>query len=57
MTNYIIQDFYIQQNIGKSKYVLSYFAGKRYDDNSKFYDVRIFKSKKTLNNFIKNGSY
>lgn len=54
--NYIIKDYFIQYNIGKAKYCLGYFAGNRYEDGSKRYELRIFKSKKALNNFIKTGA-
>ena len=53
--NYIYQDFFIQYNIGKVKYCLSYFCGEYHRDNSKQYRIKIFKSKKALNNFIKYG--
>lgn len=53
--DYIQQDYFIQYGIGKAKYCLSYYIGNKHDDGSKFYELRIFKSKKALNNFIKNG--
>ena len=44
----------IQTNIGKAKYVVSYSNGeKTHSDGSEFYDIQIFKSKKTMNLFIK----
>ena len=53
--NYISQDYFIQYNIGKVKYCLSYFIGNRYEDGSKRYENKTFKSKKALNSFIKTG--
>lgn len=41
------------QNIGKVKYVVNYFVGKKHADGSDFYDVRIFKNKEIKNLFIK----
>jgi hypothetical protein len=55
MINYISQDYSVQYGIGKSKYCLSYYTGKKHNDGSKFYDIALFKSKKALNNFIKYG--
>jgi hypothetical protein len=54
MENYITRDFYIQ-HIGNAKYCLSYYIGNTHSDGSKFYELRIFKSKKALNRFIKTG--
>ena len=53
--NYISKDYFIQYNIGKVKYCLSYFIGNRYEDGSKRYEIKTFKSKKALNSFIKTG--
>lgn len=48
------KDYNIMYNIGKAKYVVNYHNGvSKHNDNSKFYDIAIFKSKKDLNNFIK----
>ena len=42
------------QNLGKSKYVISFFDGvKKHKDGSPFFDIRIFKNKKDKNKFIK----
>lgn len=47
-------DYYITYSVGKVKYLLSYFTGKNfYKDGSPFYDVRCFKNKKKLQEFIK----
>lgn len=41
---------YVQNNIGSSKYILNVYDGvKKHNDGSDFYDIFIFKSKKTLN--------
>ena len=43
----------VQENIGKCKYVVSFSDGiKRNKDGSEFFDIRIFKSKKKMNDFI-----
>lgn len=55
MNKYISQDFSIQYGIGASKYCLSYYIGNKNDDGSKRYEIKLFKSKKALNNFIMNG--
>lgn len=55
MIDYICQDFYITYGIGSSKYCLSYYIGNTYKDGSKFYEIKLFKSKKSLNSFIKTG--
>ena len=45
--------FYIQYNIGKSKYVVNFHDGiKKHNDGSDFFDIRIFKNKKDMNAFI-----
>jgi hypothetical protein len=44
--------FNIQYNIGKAKYVVNFHDGEQtYKDGSPFYDMRIFKNKKDLENF------
>ena len=45
-------DIKIQRNIGKSKYLVSYYTGKKHSDGSDFYDIAIFKSKKATDEFI-----
>jgi len=54
--NYISQDYFIQYNIGRVKYCLNYYIGNTHNDGSKRYEIKIFKSKKALNNFIKHGA-
>jgi hypothetical protein len=47
------KEFYIQYNIGKAKYVVSYHDGiKKHSDESNFFDIKIFKNKKLLNVFV-----
>lgn len=42
--------YYIQYNVGKVKYFLSYHNGeKKHKDGSDFFDVRTFKNKRALN--------
>ncbi len=43
-----------QMNIGKSKYVVNYHDGvKTNKDGSPFYDIRIFKNRPDMDEFIK----
>ncbi len=47
-----MKNFYVQYNIGKCKYVVSFHDGiKTHKDGSKFYDIAIFKNKQKLNSF------
>ncbi len=47
------KEYYLQNNIGKSKYVVNFHDGKKsHKDGSKFYDIEIFKNLKLLKNFI-----
>lgn len=42
--------FYVQQNIGKAKYVVNFHDGvNKCRDGSPFFDIRICKNKKELN--------
>lgn len=46
--------FYVQYNIGKAKYVVNHHDGsKKHKDGSDFFDISIFRNKKSLNEFIK----
>lgn len=46
--------FYIQKNIGKTKYILNFHDGvKKHNDDSLFFDIEIFSNIKKLNNRIK----
>ena len=46
--------FYIQKNIGKTKYILNFHDGiKKHNDGSPFFDIEIFSNIKKLNNRIK----
>lgn len=52
--------FYIQNGIGKAKYIVNHHDGtKTHKDGSAFFDISIFKNKKELakftNNLRKNG--
>ena len=48
-----MKTFYIQNNIGKAKYVVSYHDGvKTHWDGSRFFDVAIFKNKRKLETFV-----
>jgi len=50
----IVKQFYVQYNIGKAKFVVSYFDGvKRHNDNSPFFDIRTFKNKRDFKAFVK----
>lgn len=46
--------FYLQNNIGKAKYVVSFHDGeKTHSDGSAFFDIAIFRNKKKLAKFVK----
>lgn len=48
----------VQNNIGASKYVVSYYNGqKKHNDGSEFYDIKIFKNQKDLIDFEKELKY
>lgn len=41
--------FYVQNNIGMAKYLVSYHDGKqKHSDGSDFFGIKIFKNKKKL---------
>jgi len=46
-------EYNLKYNVGKAKYLLSYYTGKKHTDGSKFFDIKIFKNKKKLNEFLK----
>lgn len=48
-----MRDYYIQYNIGKARYVLSYTDGTKHSDGSTFYAIKIYKNKVDLNKAIK----
>ena len=48
----IEKEYNIMYNVGKAKYVVNYYTGKKHKDGSKFFDIAIFKSKKKMNEFI-----
>jgi len=48
------KDYYLMQNVGKSKYVVNFHDGeKTHPDGSKFYDIKILRNKKALASFIR----
>lgn len=45
--------FYLQDNIGRAKYTVSYHDGQsKHNDGSDFYAIRIFRNKKALAGFV-----
>lgn len=47
-----MKNFFIQNNVGNAKYVVSFHDGKKtHRDGSPFYDVAIFRNKKHLAHF------
>jgi len=49
-----MKKYYVQQNVGKVKYLLSFFDGvSKHLDGSDFYDIRTFKSKRELAREVK----
>jgi hypothetical protein len=45
--------YYTVDNVGSAKYTVNYYDGKKtHKDGSPFYDMKIFKNKKDLNEFI-----
>ncbi len=52
-SNKMKKSYYVQHNIGKAKYVVSFHDGKnKHEDGSRFYDIKIFKNKKDLGEFL-----
>jgi hypothetical protein len=47
------KDYNVMYNIGKAKYLVNYYSGKKYKDGSKFYDIKILRNKKELAEFEK----
>lgn len=53
MSNTLNKTYNVQYNVGKVKYLVNYHNGvSLHNDNSKFYDIQIYKSKVLFNNFI-----
>lgn len=51
----LVKEYYVQYNIGRSKYALSFHDGvKKHDDGSPIYDIRLFRNKQRLKEAIKN---
>jgi hypothetical protein len=38
--------------VGRAKYVVNYYTGKKHQDGSDFFDIRIFKNEKFKNRFV-----
>jgi hypothetical protein len=50
-----MKQFNIRYNIGKAKYVVSFFNGKKtHKDGSPFFDIEIFKNKRKVKIFTNN---
>jgi hypothetical protein len=48
-----MKKFSIQYGIGKAKYLVNHYDGiKKNKDGSEFFDIKIFKNKKSLNVFV-----
>lgn len=48
-----MKTFYIQYNVGKTKYLVNYHNGiKTHNDGSAFFDIAIFKNKNSLASFV-----
>lgn len=48
-----MKTYYLMLNIGKAKYVVNFHNGvSKHTDGSDFYEIRIFKNKRKLNEFI-----
>jgi len=39
--------------VGKTKYMVNYYTGKKHEDGSDFYDTAFFKNKEVKRKFIK----
>jgi hypothetical protein len=47
-----MKSYYIQHNVGKVKYLVSFHNGtSTHDDGSPFFDIRSFSNKKKLKSF------
>ena len=47
------KEYYIQENIGRSKYVVNFFDGSKiHKDGSNFYDMKVFANREKMNRFI-----
>ena len=42
----------IQYGVGRTKYMVNFYIGKKHKDGSDFYDIRIFKNKLKMKKFI-----
>jgi hypothetical protein len=48
-----MKKYNIKYNIGRAKYVVNYYNGKKHNDDSEFWDIEIFSNKRGLTAFIK----
>lgn len=49
-----MKTYYTQMNVGNARYVVNFHNGESFHkDGSPFFDIRIFKNKKKMDNFIK----
>lgn len=49
-----MKKYTVNFNIGKVKYLVNFHNGAEfYKDNSEFYNIKTFKNKNKMNNFIK----
>jgi hypothetical protein len=48
-----MKKYNIKHNIGRAKYVVNYYNGKKHNDDSEFWDIKIFSNKRGLTAFIK----
>jgi len=46
-------DYTIQYGIGRGRYVVSYYTGKKHRDGSPFYDIAIFSNRRKMEAFIR----
>jgi hypothetical protein len=51
---FLNKSYQVMLNVGKVKYLVSFHDGKKFhNDGSPFYDVRTFKNKTEMNDFVK----
>ena len=51
---FLNKSYQVMLNVGKVKYLVSFHDGKKFhNDGSPFYDVRKFKNKTEMNDFVK----
>jgi len=48
-----MKNFHRMNNIGTAKYTVNWHDGeKKHNDDSKFYDIKIFKNKRIMERFV-----